>query len=236
MAVLGAAPKVRDLTLAHALQHHVTRGMALRSEHMWMEFGVYSGYTAGLMAERLQELSDDGMDVAHLYGFDSFQGLPEDWQKGYRDVSAYQKGEFSNRKAPFVHPKVRWVKGWYNESLPRFLQRELGRHRSMQRNVTLLHMDADLYSSTAPVLELLEPLIAPGCLVDFGELVNYPTYWQGELWALCEFVHRSRRTIEVLAGPEIVELYPTDRIVELESFEATPGTSSRRENVLVRVL
>ena len=45
---------------------------------LWMEFGVHDGTTLNLIAE-LMEISRRGQVI--FYGFDSFEGLPEDWKK-----------------------------------------------------------------------------------------------------------------------------------------------------------
>ena len=52
-----------------------------------------------------------------LYGFDSFKGLPEkqrDW---------YDKGSFNrNGNLPKVNSNVKLIKGWFNETLMKFIQ------------------------------------------------------------------------------------------------------------------
>ena len=40
------------------------------------EFGVYKGGTINYLAHK--------MPNSIIYGFDSFQGLPEDWRKGFK--------------------------------------------------------------------------------------------------------------------------------------------------------
>ena len=57
---------------------------------LWLEFGVYRGYSVNLIA---------GYTKNTVYGFDSFEGLPEDW--GVNDTLSqkkevrYHKGKFS---------------------------------------------------------------------------------------------------------------------------------------------
>ena len=215
-------------TLWLALARHVSRGMA-QAQHQWMEFGVYSGYTASMMVDKLKALeARNGGPVAQLVGFDSFQGLPTAWEQGYVDFAGFKARAFARAEPPFPANKyVEWVKGWYNESLPRFLEGSA----PSRKNVTLLHMDADLYSSTATAFENLESIMAPGCLIDFDELVNYPAHRKGEIRTLWELVLRSGRTIELLAGPQKTHLH-----VHKSWDESKAQNLFQRQNVLIRLL
>ncbi len=44
-------------------------------EGLFIEFGVYKGDTLNYIASHLEEKI--------IYGFDSFEGLPEDWRNGF---------------------------------------------------------------------------------------------------------------------------------------------------------
>ena len=55
----------------------------------WLEFGVARGYTMTKIARR--RLAAVGSDTALVHGFDSFQGLPEGWDKWHRRIRP--KGE-----------------------------------------------------------------------------------------------------------------------------------------------
>lgn len=125
-------PSPRE-TLEHALSLAPDGGMAL-------EFGVYSGTTLTRIAE-----ARGGVGV---YGFDSFVGLPEDWRAGF------SRGTFAVESPPQV-PGAELVIGWFADTLPGFLAAHPG-------PVDVLHLDADLYSSTATVLAGLGTTAAPG--------------------------------------------------------------------------
>lgn len=60
------------------------------------------------------------------------------------------------------------------------------------------------------MLTLLEDRIAPGAIVVFDELVNYPAYREHEVKALWEWLSRSRRSLEVIgiSGPLVKPPYP----------------------------
>ena len=136
-----------------------------------LEFGVFSGNSVRSIASRFPERP--------VFGFDSFEGLPEDW--GRPDME-FPVGAFRVGGLPAVPGNVTLVPGWFSDTLPAFV----AEHAS--DTVALLHIDCDLYSSTKTVLDTLAPLLVSGTVVVFDELFNYPTYEKHELLALKEFV------------------------------------------------
>jgi methyltransferase family protein len=130
------------------------------------EFGVHSGKSINYIASRTE---------CTVYGFDSFNGLPERWRDGFR------KGLFKRSSLPKVLPNVQLIQGLFNETLPAFLQRHDG-------EISFLHIDCVLYSSTRTVLDLLRDRIRPGCVIVFDEYFNYPGWEEGEYKAFHEFL------------------------------------------------
>lgn len=122
---------------------------------MNLEFGVYSGLTISCLATARPELE--------FHGFDSFEGLPEDWDMGMKQV----KGDAFDRKGelPEVPDNVKLYKGWFNETLEPFLDKE-----NVSSLVSFLHVDCDIYSSTDYVLNTLNNHIVPGTIIRFDEL------------------------------------------------------------------
>lgn len=53
------------------------------------------------------------------------------------------------------------------------------------------------YAGAIDALMLLDPYIAPGCIVLFDDLVNYPDYREHEIKALWEWLEASKRQVEV---------------------------------------
>lgn len=156
-------------TLRHALEHAPPTGLAL-------EFGVFRGTTLKIIAE-----ARGGTDV---YGFDSFEGLPEDWRP------RRPAGWFRNESVPEV-PGAEVVPGWFEDTLPKFFAEHPG-------DVAFLHLDADLYSSTVTALEHAGPRLRPGSVVLFDEYFNYPGWELHEHLAWREFVARRRVSFEYL--------------------------------------
>jgi hypothetical protein len=138
---------------------------------LWLEFGVASGSTISHIAK---------LHAGPVYGFDSFEGLPENWRTGY------DKGTFSG-DLPMVPDNVELIKGWFSATLPSFLASHPGK-------VAFLHIDCDLYSSTNTILDLLEPRLGTGSVIVFDEYWNYPGWRQHEYKAFAEFVERTGKT------------------------------------------
>lgn len=177
------------------------------SDQLWLEFGAHSGTTARALGELHQLIAPD----KPIYSFDSFRGLPETWRpqpprgasktktRLYDAWNAFHsRGSFNmGGRPPFHIPTVEWVIGWFNESLPKFLHKPLHRHR----NVSVVHIDCDLYSSTSTVLTLLAPRLSPNAILIFDELINYPSYAEHELKALRELQMMTGRSVRVLGTP-----------------------------------
>ncbi len=126
---------------------------------LYLELGVYRGRTIRYWASHLTS------PKARFVGFDSFAGLPEDWQPNAR------RGSFSVGTPPEVDDaRVTFVVGWFDETLPSY---EPPSHDQL-----IVNLDCDLYSSTRCVLEWLEGWLQPGTLVYFDDLFNRDHQWR----------------------------------------------------------
>jgi hypothetical protein len=143
---------------------------------LYLEFGVFSGQTINHIAERVDR---------PVYGFDSFEGLPERWRD---NLGA---GHFKVAELPQVRSNVTLVKGWFDQTLPGFLEKHPG-------DVSFLHVDCDLYSSTQTIFKFLAPRIKPGTVIAFDEYFCYPGWREGEFKAFQEFVAREHLKFEYL--------------------------------------
>ena len=97
------------------------------------EFGVFQGESINHIAERIPG--------TEIYGFDSFEGLPEDWR------AEVKTGHFKVQQLPTVRNNVRLVKGWFDKTVPAFLEQH-------PEPAAYLHIDSDLYSSAKTILDL----------------------------------------------------------------------------------
>ena len=182
--------RVTDETAAFVFEHmpraavfwhpHDTLRFALgeiKGPGMALEFGVATGTTLAIIADGVAG------DRA-VFGFDSFDGLPETWRTGF------EAGEFA-QEPPRDIPGAALVRGLFEDSLPGFLAEH-------DEPVAFLHLDADLYSSTKTVLDLLSDRLAPDAVLLFDEFFNYPGWQRHEYRAFQEFIARTSRTFEYL--------------------------------------
>lgn len=135
-------------------------------EGLVLEFGVASGKSVNFLARSLPGET--------VYGFDSFEGLPEDWTFRYR------KGHFA-QNLPEVEANVELVVGLFDASLPDFIA-------AHPEPVSYLHIDCDLYSSTRTIFELIGDRIREGTIIVFDEYFNYQSWREHEHKAFMEFV------------------------------------------------
>jgi len=135
----------------------------------YLEFGVFTGGTIRFMAKRVGE--------AVIHGFDSFEGLPEDWGGFQLGKAAFDVGG----KLPSVPDNVKLYPGWFNVSLPPWCAGNSG-------PVAFMHIDCDLYSSTKTIFDLLGDRLQPGTIILFDEYFNYPNWRNHEFKAFQELV------------------------------------------------
>jgi hypothetical protein len=161
------------------------------------EFGVATGKSINYLAKRLRNKT--------IFGFDSFQGLPETWRANYaagtfktalpvrrkRGVAVELLLGSAEHATSRLEPNIELVVGLFEDTLAPFLEQHAG-------PALLLHLDADLYSSTKTVLELMRPRIGAGCILIFDEFFNYPGWLEGEYKAFNEFIAASGLAFEYL--------------------------------------
>lgn len=122
----------------------------------YYEFGVASGDMIKKWA------STNKVKESRFIGFDSFEGLPENWEEkkeGHFD----QKGsmpEIDDRRVSFV-------KGWFQDSVYEALL-NCDFHEQC-----VYHLDADLFSSTLYVLFQIYPKLKSNDILIFDEFSSY---------------------------------------------------------------
>jgi hypothetical protein len=121
---------------------------------LYLEFGVWEGWSLRFWLEHLT------MPGARFVGFDSFEGLPEQWRPDY------PPGTFAvGAPPPITDERVSFQVGWFDKTLPTF---EVPEHDQL-----IVNVDCTLYSSTATVLTALERHLRAGDLIYFDELPEY---------------------------------------------------------------
>ncbi len=153
----------------------------------FLEFGVFNGDSFA------QWLRLNAHPESRFYGFDSFEGLPEDWE-----AAGKKKGDFDAQgRLPRINdPRARFVKGWFDQTLPAFLK------TWTPRNPVIAHLDADLYSSTLCVLMQLDAHLAPGSALVFDEFAGVDEFAAFHSYARC----RGRRWRFLAARRDFVKV------------------------------
>jgi hypothetical protein len=155
---------------------------------LWCEFGVYRGRSI----QRIAKLSDH-----IIYGFDCFEGLPEDWDinnpKGcYSSGGVIPSGAIVGNNhnmfdpSPTVniepwHPSIRLIKGYFQDTLPKFVKQH-------EESAAFLHIDSDLYSSCNTILFNFRHKIINGTIICFDDFMDFPAYRDGEIKSFAEFL------------------------------------------------
>jgi hypothetical protein len=136
---------------------------------LYLEFGVWQGASIREWSRLLHD------ERATLHGFDSFEGLPADWN------IANPTGHFTTHgRVPQVRDeRVRFFAGWFEETLKVY--------DPPSHDLLIINFDADLYSSTKCVLDKFEPMIVSGTYLYFDEFNDR----KHELAAFDEYVRRT---------------------------------------------
>ena len=139
------------------------------------EFGVWRGEAFRYLIKTFKK----------GYGFDTFEGLPEDWH----DEAA---GTYSSGGNV---PKVKggkFIVGKFEDTLPGFFAEE-------RPIASIINFDADLYSSTICALNHAKPVIDKHTILIFDEFLMNNNWEEDEYKALEEFCATNNYTYEVLA-------------------------------------
>ena len=123
------------------------------------------------------------------YGFDTFTGLPEDWD-GHTHVE--KKGSYSSDgNVPDIEGGE-FIVGTFEETLPGFF--------SESRPVaSVMNFDADLYSSTVCALNHSKPVMDKDTILIFDEFIMNGNWEEDEFKALEEFCSANDLRYEVIA-------------------------------------
>ncbi len=145
-----------------------------------LDLGVYKGGSTRALARIFPD--------RHIHGFDSFEGLPGDW-------AHVLKGDFGDVAGllPDMPDNVSLYKGWFDDSLPVWLQQ----HNDSP--IAILRVDCDIYSSTKTIFDVLGPQLREGTWIVFDELIGYSGWEHHEHKAFMEFIDRTGYAYEYIA-------------------------------------
>lgn len=121
----------------------------------YLEFGVSKGFSFKWWIAHIQNPD------ARFFGFDTFEGLPEDWS------FYYKKGDMAAGIPDIQDHRAEFIKGIFQDTFIPFLES----HEDMMKDKTpkLIHLDADLYSATHFVLSQIYKYLNPDDIILFDE-------------------------------------------------------------------
>ena len=148
----------------------------------YMEFGVYQGKTIYLA---LQHFKHWNVDFRAIYGFDSFCGLPTEWE-GFERCSEWEPGVYSTldwlqkeqwgSKSP--EEACRLLESWLQNTwipvvlVPNFYKDLTIEHAKLvEWKAGFVNIDCDLYSSTMEAYTFLmeNDLMLPNAIVRYDD-------------------------------------------------------------------
>jgi O-methyltransferase len=141
------------------LYEHVAETIVGDLPISFLEFGVYQGASIRYWTKL------NTHEQSEFIGFDSFDGLPETW---IHVSETFKQGTFSTggELPPVEDTRVSFVKGWFQDTLPIFL------NQFFTDKQIIIHCDADLYSSTMFVLCKMDSFIKPGVIILFDDFTS----------------------------------------------------------------
>lgn len=161
----------------YLLRQHTCREWLDSSLDHVVEVGVAGGRSIRQLA---RELPGD-----QIWGFDTFDGLPFDWNP------FHPRGSFRQLRLPKVPDNVCLVRGLLENTLPVWRQTHTG-------TIRLLHIDTDAYEPARETLAILDAGIVPGTVIIFDEYLNHPTWRDDEHRAWREFASKNKIRYEYL--------------------------------------
>ncbi|MEI7812130.1 MAG: class I SAM-dependent methyltransferase [Ignavibacteria bacterium] len=149
----------RDYSKRNQLYQYVVDKLSLKNEPIdYLEFGVCTGLSFRWW------LSGCISDNSKFYGFDTFEGLPENW-------GTYKKGDMAANIPVFDDSRVKLIKGLFQDTVPDFFATNCMNNGKRK----IIHLDADLFSSTLFALTSISPYLKKGDILFFDEF-NVPNH------------------------------------------------------------
>jgi hypothetical protein len=121
----------------------------------YFEFGVASGVSFKWWLENNRHAD------SQFFGFDTFEGLPENWG-GF-----YQKGAMSHGIPDISDERAKFYKGLFQDTLVPFIEDHQAFLKLPVRKV--IHLDADLFTATLFTLSQLYPYLNKGDILIYDE-------------------------------------------------------------------
>lgn len=153
----------------------------VKKNGLFVEFGVYEGTSINFFSKNIASENI-------IIGFDSFEGLKEDWSGSSHSASSFDmKG-----KMPKVNKNVVLIKGWFEQTLPDFLDKH-------NEDFSFIHFDCDTFLSTDYLLKKINKRITKDTIIIFDEYIGYPNWENNEFLAWQNFVKNNNIKYKYIA-------------------------------------
>jgi Methyltransferase domain len=147
---------------------------------VYLEFGVFQGEATREWARLLRH------PETRFHGFDSFEGLPETWGQKCDKATFNVQGRIPD----LGDARVTFHKGWFTETVPKYVS------TFSPAYPLIVHLDADLYSSTIYPLRQLQPWLRERTILIFDEFFDR----EHEMKALSEFLDEEGARVECIGA------------------------------------
>ena len=179
----------KEEVLSTCLEYVATAGV----HGDYLEFGLWKGANlirAYYLAQQFKTLSS-----MRFFGFDSFEGIPALADPSENDLfpvgmftGTYDEVAGNLKRAAVDLRRVSLTKGWFSHTLTATKRDELG-----VKSAAIVFVDCDVFESTVPVLEFIEPILADGAVVVFDDWYSFKNKAEfGEQKAFAEWLARNR--------------------------------------------
>jgi len=155
------------------------------------EFGVYTGKST---VEILDAFKETDKKISIVYGFDSFEGLPDrtaqereeaiercgEYQWNAGDFNSHEWHNVDNAREhlqvvfdTYLDTKVQFIEGWYENTLNKETVKEYNLPPAL-----FVDIDVDIYSSCVEVLDFIfqNEIAVPGTILGFDDWGGTPEW------------------------------------------------------------
>jgi|694.fasta_scaffold104684_3 hypothetical protein len=150
------------------------------SNSAFLEFGVWQGRSINYMALVRPD--------CFFHGFDSFEGLPEDWKESHsKGIFATDFSKLKFKSNVFIY------KGWFEETISKV--------KNIKEPIKGIHIDCDIGSSTNTILNNLSQLIIEQKpMLLFDEMFNYRGYEEHEFKSFLNWINENNLDFNIEAS------------------------------------
>ena len=85
------------------------------------------------------------------------------------------------------------IDGYFEDTLPNFI-------KNFNEEISFIHIDCDIYSSTLTIFKYLQEHIKKGTIISFDEIIGYDEYLYHELLAFYQFIKFKKFNYSVIGS------------------------------------